>query len=83
MITEHPYPELFVAQKKADIDREIDQNKLVREAKKAKFPRQIWVANKMRSGEFRLPNRSRKILENFGVIILISVFVVVVVLVIG
>ena len=35
---QHPLPELYVAQKQADLQREIRQNYLVREAKSANKP---------------------------------------------
>jgi len=44
---QHPLPELYVAQKQADLQREIGHNYLVREAKSANKPFQGWAANKM------------------------------------
>ena len=44
---QHPFPEKFIAQKLADTQREIEHNKLVREAKKSSAPLQGWIANKM------------------------------------
>lgn len=41
------FPELFVAQKQADLQREIEHNNLVREAKSANAPYQGWIDNKM------------------------------------
>jgi hypothetical protein len=44
---QHPFPEIFVAQKQADTQREIEHSKLVREAKYAISPLQGWAVNKM------------------------------------
>jgi hypothetical protein len=44
---QHPYPELYVKQKQADLQREIEHINLLREAKRANTPFQGWVANKM------------------------------------
>ena len=45
---QHPYPELYVKQKQADLQREIENIHLIREAKKsANAPFKGWVANKM------------------------------------
>ena len=45
---QHQFPELFVAHKQADLQREIEHNILVREAKNAnKHIKQGWVANRM------------------------------------
>lgn len=44
---QHPFPELFVKQKLADTQREVEQEKLAREAKGTNTPLQGWVANKM------------------------------------
>ena len=44
---QHPFPEIFVAQKHADTQREIGHNILVREAKKANARLPGWAANKM------------------------------------
>ena len=41
---QHPLPELYVAQKQADLQREIEHNNLAREAK---LVQQGWAANKM------------------------------------
>jgi hypothetical protein len=43
----HPFPEVFMAQKQADVQREIEHNNLVREAKNANPPLQGWVATRM------------------------------------
>jgi hypothetical protein len=45
---QHPLPELFVAQKQADLQREIAHIKLISEAKNTnRHIQQGWVANKM------------------------------------
>ena len=44
---QHPLPELYVAQKQADLQREIERNNLVREAIGFDKPLQGWAANKM------------------------------------
>jgi hypothetical protein len=45
---QHQFPELFVAHKQADLQREIEQNNLANEAINAnKHIQQGWVANKM------------------------------------
>ena len=44
---QHPLPEIFVAQKRADIQREIEHSKLIREAKQANAPLPGWAADKM------------------------------------
>ena len=45
---QHPLPELFVVQKQADAQREIEHSKLISDAKNAnKHVQQGWVANKM------------------------------------
>jgi hypothetical protein len=44
---QHPFPEIFVAQKQADTQREIEHSNLVRETKNANSPLQGWVANQM------------------------------------
>jgi len=44
---QHPFPEIFIAQKFADTQREIEHNQLIHEAKKTNTPIRGWVANKM------------------------------------
>jgi len=44
---QHQFPEIFVAQKQADIQREIKHNALVHEAQKTNAPLPGWAANKM------------------------------------
>jgi hypothetical protein len=44
---QHPIPELYIAQKQADLKREIRHNKLVREVKSASAPGQGFIANKL------------------------------------
>lgn len=44
---QHPFPEIFIAQKFADTQREIEHNQLIHEAKKSNAPLPGWVANKM------------------------------------
>jgi hypothetical protein len=44
---QHPLPEVFIAQKQADLQREIEHSNLVRQANNANSPIQGWVANKM------------------------------------
>lgn len=39
--------ELLIAEKQAELEREIQHHKLVREAEKAKAPRQSFIANKL------------------------------------
>jgi len=41
------FPELFVAYKQADLQREIEHNTLVREAKGTDAPLRTWANNKM------------------------------------
>ena len=43
----HAYPELYIAQKQADVQREIKHNKLVREAKSVNAHRQGYIASKL------------------------------------
>jgi len=43
----HSYPELYVAQKQADVQREIEHDRLVREAEKARSDRQGFIANEL------------------------------------
>ncbi len=43
----HALPELYIAQKQADVQREIEHNKLVREAKSVHAHRQDLIANKL------------------------------------
>jgi len=43
----HALPELYIAQKQADVQREIKHNRLVREAKNVHAHRQGFVANKL------------------------------------
>ena len=45
---QHSFPEKYVEQKIADIRREVEHNKRVREAKNANISIQGWVVNKMR-----------------------------------
>jgi hypothetical protein len=44
---QHPFPEKFVEQKLADTRREVEHNLLVREAKIAHAPIQVWAINRM------------------------------------
>ena len=44
---QHPYPEKFIEQKLADTQRELEHNKLVREAKRTNAPLSGWAANRM------------------------------------
>jgi Ni,Fe-hydrogenase I cytochrome b subunit len=44
---QHPIPELFMAQKQADIQRELEHDKLVREAKSTKNPIQGWIVEEL------------------------------------
>ena len=44
---QHPFSEILVTHKQADIEREIDQIKLIREAEQANAPFPGWAANKM------------------------------------
>ena len=44
---QHSFPEKYVEQKIADIRREVEHNKRVREAKNANISIQGWVVNKM------------------------------------
>lgn len=43
----HQFPELFVAQKQAELEREIKHNNLLRESKSTYTPLQTWANNKM------------------------------------
>jgi len=43
----HSYPELYVEQKQADVQREIEHDRLVREAQKAIAHRQGFIANEL------------------------------------
>ena len=43
----HALPELYMAQKQADLQREIKHNQLVREAKGNQNSLQAWTVNKM------------------------------------
>ena len=44
---QHQFPELFVAHKQAELQREIEQNNLVREATRSSVTLQTWADNKM------------------------------------
>ena len=45
---QHPFPEIFIAQKHADTQREVKHNRLVIEAKNTnRHIQQGWVTNKM------------------------------------
>ena len=44
---QHPFPEIFIAQKHTDTQREVEHNRLVIEAKNTNKQIQGWVANKM------------------------------------
>jgi hypothetical protein len=44
---QHQFPELFVAHKQADLQRELEQNILVRQAKGSNVFLRDWTANKM------------------------------------
>lgn len=43
----HALPELYIAQKQADVQREIKHNQLVREAKSVNAHRQGFIAGKL------------------------------------
>ena len=44
---QHQFSELLVAKKQADVQREIEHDKLVREAEQAGAHRQSFIANKL------------------------------------
>ena len=44
---QHPIPELFMAQKQADVQRELEHDNLVREAKSTKNPIQGWIVEEL------------------------------------
>ena len=44
---QHPLPEVFIAQKQAELQREIEHSNLVREANNANIPIQGWVVTRM------------------------------------
>ena len=46
---QNPLPELYIAERQAELEREIQHHKLVREAENARAPRPDFVANILRA----------------------------------
>jgi hypothetical protein len=63
----HAYPELYIAQKQADVQREIKQNNLVREAKSDHAQRQGFIANKLHALGIWMIRKGEQLHERYHV----------------
>lgn len=61
----HAYPELYIAQKQADVQREIKHNQLVREAKSVHAHRQGFIANQLHALSIRMIRAGERLHERY------------------
>lgn len=65
MFTQHQLPKFLLAQKQADLQREIEHNKLVIEAEKARAHRQGFIANELHALSIWLIHKGERIHERY------------------
>lgn len=63
----HAIPELYIAQKRADVQREIKHNQLVREAKSANAHRQGFIANQLHALSIWMIRKGEQLHERYHV----------------
>jgi hypothetical protein len=63
----HAYPELYIAQKQADVQREIKHNQLVREAKSVNAHRQGFIANQLHALSIWMIRKGEQLHERYHV----------------
>ncbi len=62
---EHPLPEIYISQKLADTQHEVEKNKLIAEATKVKNPLQGWAAKRMHNLSIWMMDTGERLHERY------------------